>query len=194
MQGPECLLSLWEEGRASIPGSTKSRSCKEVFCCYCCGVMTVGNTVPIYAYLCLSHLSMKLLPLDVRQWPYLHTRGRFKNHTACSLYEIMVMATSFMGVMKMWKIVPRAGLESTSLAFWASVLPLHHIGSLTLPLHQWLPVYVAPCIRGHCLLLHYQYSIIVCVCGNCRNNWGCNQHKKVTLVRSCCPKSRVQLN
>ena len=33
-----------------------------------------------------------------------------------------------MGVMKMGNIVPRAGLEPTPLAFWASVLPLHHIG------------------------------------------------------------------
>ena len=30
--------------------------------------------------------------------------------------------------MKMGIIVPRAGLEPTALAFWASVLPLHHVG------------------------------------------------------------------
>ena len=35
-----------------------------------------------------------------------------------------------MGVMKIGNIVPRAGLERTSLAFRASVLPLHHTGSL----------------------------------------------------------------
>ena len=32
------------------------------------------------------------------------------------------------GVMKMGNNVPRAGLEPTSLTFWASVRPLHHIG------------------------------------------------------------------
>ena len=32
------------------------------------------------------------------------------------------------GVMKMGNTVPRVGLEPTSLAFWASVLPLHHVG------------------------------------------------------------------
>ena len=34
------------------------------------------------------------------------------------------------GVMKMGPIVPKVGLEPTSLAFLASVLPLHHVGSL----------------------------------------------------------------
>ena len=32
-----------------------------------------------------------------------------------------------MGVMKMGSIVPRAGFKPTSLAFRASVLPLHHV-------------------------------------------------------------------
>ena len=32
------------------------------------------------------------------------------------------------GAMKMGNTMPRAELEPTSLAFWASVLPLHHIG------------------------------------------------------------------
>ena len=32
--------------------------------------------------------------------------------------------------MKVGNIMPRAGLETTSLAIRASVLPLHHIGSL----------------------------------------------------------------
>ena len=42
-----------------------------------------------------------------------------------------VLARSYpivMGVMKMGSTVPRAGLEPRSLAFRASVLPLHHIG------------------------------------------------------------------
>ena len=52
-----------------------------------------------------------------------------------------------MGVMKMGYIVPRVGLEPTSLAFWASVLPFYHVGSLMLPLYPRPPVYVAPCLR-----------------------------------------------
>ena len=34
-------------------------------------------------------------------------------------------STSVMGVMKIGNTVPRVGLEPTSLAFWAIVLPLH---------------------------------------------------------------------
>ena len=57
---------------------------------------------------------------------HIHTQGRFKNHTAHSLYRIMVTATGVMGVMKVGNIVPRVGLKPTSPAFWVSVLPLHH--------------------------------------------------------------------
>ena len=53
----------------------------------------------------------------------MHTQERFNNHKAHTLDMIMVMPTSVMGVMKMGNIVPRAGNETTSLAFWASVLP-----------------------------------------------------------------------
>ena len=61
-----------------------------------------------------------------------------------------------MGVMKMGNIVPRAGLEPTSLAFQASVLPLHHVGSLMSPLYPCPLVYVALCLRGQRRLLQYQ--------------------------------------
>ena len=50
---------------------------------------------------------------------------------------------SVMGVMKMGNTAPRAGVEPTSLAFWASVLPVHHIGSLMFLLYPHPPVYVA---------------------------------------------------
>ena len=36
-----------------------------------------------------------------------------------------------MGEMKMGNTVPRVGLEHTFLSFPFSVLPLHHVGSLT---------------------------------------------------------------
>ena len=58
------------------------------------------------------------------------------------------------GGMKMENIVPRVGIEPTSLAFWASELPLHHVGSLMSPLYPQPPVYVAPCLRRQCRLLH----------------------------------------
>ena len=58
-----------------------------------------------------------------------------------ALYSIVV------DVMKMGNIVPRAGIEAASLAFQASVLQLHHVGSLNSPLCQWLPVYAAPCLE-----------------------------------------------
>ena len=49
-----------------------------------------------------------------------YTQGRFNNHIVHSLFRIMVMVTSVMGVMKMGN-VPRVGIKSTSPAFWASV-------------------------------------------------------------------------
>ena len=52
-----------------------------------------------------------------------------------------------MGVMKMGNTVPRTGLKPTSLAFQASVLPLHHVGSLMSPLSPHPPDYAAPCLR-----------------------------------------------
>ena len=71
-------------------------------------------------------------------------------HSAFFKYAIVV------GVMKMGNIVPRAGLEPTSLAFRASV-QLLHIGSLISPLSPRLPVYAAPSLRGQCTH-HYTVS------------------------------------
>ena len=62
-------------------------------------------------------------------------QGRFDKRTALSLYRIIVTATSVMVVTKMGNTVPRAGIAPTSLAFWASVLPFHHVGSLMSPLY-----------------------------------------------------------
>ena len=66
-----------------------------------------------------------------------------------------------MGVTKMGNAVPRAGIEPTSLAIWASVQPLHNIGSLTSKLYPGLPVYAALYLRlrGQCKLLHRIYYI-----------------------------------
>ena len=50
--------------------------------------------------------------------------------------------------------MPRAGIGPRSLAFKVSVIPLHHIDSLMLPLYPHLPVYAALSLRGHYRLLH----------------------------------------
>ena len=55
---------------------------------------------------------------------HIHGQGRFNNHTAHSLYRIMVMATSVIGVMKMGNTMPSVGIEPTSLALWDSVLTI----------------------------------------------------------------------
>ena len=52
------------------------------------------------------------------------------------------------GVTKMGNILPRAGIKPTYLAFGASVLPLHHVGSLMSPQYSRPPVYVTLCHRG----------------------------------------------
>ena len=72
---------------------------------------------------------------------HIHTQDSFNNHTAHSLYMIMVIAPSAMGVMKMGNTVHRAGTKPTSLSLWASVL--HLVGSLMSSLHPRPPVYVA---------------------------------------------------
>ena len=56
-----------------------------------------------------------------------HIQGRFNNYTLCILYRILVTATSVMAVTKMGNIVPRAGFEPASLAFWTSVLPFQEL-------------------------------------------------------------------
>ena len=70
------------------------------------------------------------------------------------MYIHMCIYVYVMGVTKMGNIVPRAGFELTSLAFWTSVLPLHHTGSLISPIYPRLPIYAAPCLRDQCRLLH----------------------------------------
>ena len=67
----------------------------------------------------------------------LHTKRRFYHIDSC-----------VMGDMKMGNIVPRAGFKPTSLAFWATVLSLHHAGSLKSPLYPCLPACSALCLRS----------------------------------------------
>ena len=57
-------------------------------------------------------------------------------------------------MISMGNITPRMGIEPTSLAVRASVLRLHHVGSLMSPLCPCLTVYAAPYLGGQCSLLH----------------------------------------
>ena len=105
------------------------------------------------------------------------------------------------GVTKMGNNVPRAGLELTSLALQASVLPLHHIDSLKSPLYPRLPGWVAPCFRGQCRLLHSSpwnyksfnaYNCIQAMALQLHRVGSTNiQHVACTGSRSCQPVSWV---
>ena len=75
------------------------------------------------------------------------------------------------GEMKMGNIVPRVEIEPTSLAFWASVLLLHHVGSLISPLYPRLPVYTAPCLRRQCKPLH-------------SSPWNCNSFNSYNYIHA----------
>ena len=83
---------------------------------------------------------------------HIHTQGRFNDHTACSLYRIMVTATGGMGVTKMGNTVPKAGLKPTSLALLASVLSLLNIGFMMSPIYPSHVTFVLR-VRGQCRLL-----------------------------------------
>ena len=48
---------------------------------------------------------------------HIDTQGRFNNHAVRSLYRILVIVSSVMGMMKMENIVPRVRIAPTSLAF-----------------------------------------------------------------------------
>ena len=80
------------------------------------------------------------------KWTSLQTNLAMISPRTCDLHFF----ANVMGVMKIGNIVHRAELEPTSLAFQASVLSLHHIGSLMSALFPCLPVYVALCLRGQC--------------------------------------------
>ena len=80
------------------------------------------TTIPIPTYLCgslpqRSEHTTTLTPLVLSVFYCLqlqvvtihkHTQGRFNNHTAHSLYRIMLTETSVVGMKKMGNILPRA--------------------------------------------------------------------------------------
>ena len=77
-----------------------------------------------------------------------------------------------MSVMNMGNTVPRAWLEPTSLIFWTSVLPLHHIGSLISPLYPQSYVYAATCLRGQCRIQHSSL-------------WNCKSFTAYNYIHTC---------
>ena len=89
----------------------------------------------------------------------IQTQGRFNDHTAHSLYRIMVTATSVMGMMKLGNIVPRGGIEPTYLSLWASVLTITPLGFLIPTSYPRLLVYAVLCLRGQYRLLHIYLNI-----------------------------------
>ena len=85
---------------------------------------------------------------------------RVGTHLCSDEIQLLIIHQSFtrpqacvVGVTKRENIVPRVGLEPTSLAFQASVLPIHHVGFLMSSLYQRRPVCEAPCLRGQFRLL-----------------------------------------
>ena len=73
----------------------------------------------------------------------------YLSRVCCIIYPECIM-----GKMKMGNIVPSTGINPTSLALWASVLPSQHVGYLMSPLFQGPHVYAVPCLTGQCRLLH----------------------------------------
>ena len=96
-----------------------------------------------------------------------------------------------MGEMKMGNIVPRVGIGPTSLAFRASMLPLHHAGFLTSLLYPHPPVYAAPCLRGECSAFLAQGEVWLAQCQDIVTKWdiksgfAVGQHYKITMGAHC---------
>ena len=63
---------------------------------------------------------------------HIHTQGGFNNHTTHILYRIVPgYGTSVQGVINLGNIVPRDGIELTSLAFQATITP-HRLPNVTI--------------------------------------------------------------
>ena len=82
--------------------------------------------------------------------PYIHRVGSVTIQCIACIgslsWQPVVSAT------QMGNIVPRKGIKPTYLAFWSSVIVLHHACSLMSALYPNPSVYAAPCLRGQCRL------------------------------------------
>ena len=90
--------------------------------------------------------------ITYRQWCYIYTEGRFYNYIACT-------GTSVMEMMIIRNTVPRVGIETPSLAPWASVLtnrPPRLPNVTTLP--------TPTCLSGSLPKRSMQTTTIILVC------------------------------
>ena len=133
------------------------------------GVTTIPTPTCLYATLCLrgqyrllhsSPWKCKFLQLKAyRPYIYIDRVGSTTiQRIACS--GSWPRQTSVVSVMKMGDIVPRVGLEPTSMPFQPNLLPLHHIGFTDVPLYPRPPFYAALCLRVQRRLLQYVH---ICV-------------------------------
>ena len=99
-------------------------------------------------------------------WAFVTVNGTTKQMTTLYIISTLAFWCNFciailIEVMKMQKIVARAGIKPRSLAFQASVLTIfHYRGSLTSPPYPHLTAYAVPCLRGQCRLIHYCHTLI----------------------------------
>ena len=124
------------------------------------------TTIPVYAVPCPSADYYTRLPLNCKSfnaYNFIHTGNglTYTNRIGLTIIQRVACTGSWSWQPvscvcdKTRNIVPRAGIEpmwcnGSTLAFQASVLPLHHIGFLMSPLYRCTPVYAAPCLRGQC--------------------------------------------
>ena len=73
--------------------------------------------------------------------------------------------------MKMGNSVPRAGLKRTSLAFLASVLQLHHIGSLMSPLYLSMQLSASE-VSADYYNINNKYARIQVLDSRCQEQYG----------------------
>ena len=120
-------------------------------------------------------VSLLMFTIAYIQAMALYTQGRFNNHTECSLYRIMVMATSVRGEMNMGNCVPRPGIEPTYLAFLANFATIspHRLPDVTgiptqlLASEVGADYYIVILLSSPTAPVTY-FNILFCSIGSCR--------------------------
>ena len=121
---------------SGIPGK-----CATITPCRLPAVTTIPTPVCVAQCRLLHSRPPGIVSLLILTITYIPALALQQPYSMRSLYRILVTATSVMGVMKMGNIVPRAGLEPTSLAFRVSVLQFHHVGYQIAPCYLFLQAY-----------------------------------------------------
>ena len=121
-----------------------------------------GTTIPTPT--CLSRSLLKrsvqtitLIPLNcnILMLKLTYTQARVHTGQVQQPYSVQLVQDHFhcnnsCGCDENGKYCAQSKTQTKSLAFWASALPLHHIGSLMSALYARQPVYAAPCLRSQC--------------------------------------------